>query len=1697
MAQDERKKQGGFLKGIQGFFKAVTNTIQQDDVAEESQSFLQQEDKTQEILLSLSSEINPSQSLFAGPLNFLHDNAARQAYFNFIAQQEGEVISSLEQEEIQRANENFNFHRQAKEKEISAFLEATPPRDWTALGSSALKRNIPPHILGRLLELILEKAQNNDIPEDAAQQIKQAESKIQWQLKSEEAVISYLIKALNKKNSALEKGELLEKIRPHVTGKITHEDLKQRTEEVFSNWIKIYKSLEKRKRLAENDDFNFDSFDFDAELPEFGEKEENFLKDLSKEDKPDKMARQLEEEDENRKNLLINNMAFDPRFDKYFDQMVQHLSKDDLGTLMGIISSHIRQIEQKQGFDASEEYLEDIISRVKKRLGPNTLIENKILNIKLYLQKAHQEYTRQLAELKKRLDGLNIQEQIGILRTMGKDPQFQNIFGTVQNMERLLIEEHFEEIFNGLPVKTQEIVAKSLLSDLNSLKNQYPYLIDKLKRKLELVSAIAEKQQASVPEVDYGLLNKIVGFAREKSYDIPHEDLDDLSKSKKNREEILNLLHEIDRLPSLDERIITVKFWLDNAVYEAKPHLEEFLKIHLSTLKEAKAREGGLLRMIFDHLKELESKQEKLEYLNEKLKDPVYAHMHPILNNLIANIQKEEAQEPDVITEHWIREQIDSIEDLNSRINWIKIRMYLPSFAGFQNLLRQILEESEEARESAFTEDLEDTLIAQASVKSLQDKKGQGSEDKIHKNIISLTREIMSIPGKVERRKFIKEQETLYPLDEEHIFYKQRKLLYYLVNVDNDDKPGQKLKVLADKVLYHFKEKAEFFKILKLSRFSHQGKSLSMMDELKISDSDLAYYAAYIVGSDKTPLEVRLNFLKNFSKGDVRVEEVIIPKGDIQTKMDYKDFFQITPAILDKAIKDLSRYIKEKPKRALDNEEINPDTPMAAADEKPFMAKEENFRKEKPRKNDKQTATETSRIEQDKQPEKDNPRQAENDLTHHHVEVDQDLIETEVHQALHDTDNDYHTDKTMTETEEENNARFHQDEKIAHQRVDNETLASNQDKPSPWREENDAYLPEEDALDKSPGENKNSNPIDDKKRLTDQDHASSGYQPNQREKSEKPEEKANTKAKTQEQKNQEYYEKNKTEIDKAVTSHLENLGKERSKALIGPMTEQTQQASKQKENRGRIWAVMNNLKACYPEAVPDLIEQSIIPVFTEAGDTLSQDIFTAMNQNIFKPILFQGADVNVEDSLDAIENFMGKKDVLTQSRPLILEMAGKMKNTRFDEIKSKVSHNQSRKSAENEPVTEDNLLSILTALSRLASPQEAAVKLQQDFIPRCQKSDKKELHDNLVRVKGIIGADKRVNWPAVEKYFGPEITGMLKNIKSLSASNMTGEKKGTEKASIAAGTQKFSGVESYLTNMAFFEDPHKIIRSALEAQKDLEPLLGSGKQKERQDLIDQLYDNKQIFTFDKRFYIGHGRLADFIHDKNNQGYDKPNLAKGLLSFLSGLETNEKAAFVGVEPEQWPDFEELMEQWSSGKKLGQDKKENRRPPRTAGGVLSSGAGSKKKGDSSSGLSLFSGASSSSKGSKNKHASKSTPRSSRSPSSKPNKTPHPKKQGKAKKPVLTSKSKEILDRANKIITEKLVFLIKQYDTRKDLKMLEQSYLRGKSENLKMLIDPVMHSVLYSILEKDEELCQNLSFDQRKITSLFSKMMKKLKK
>ena len=155
---------------------------------------------------------------------------------------------------------------------------------------------------------------------------KKKASKTQWELKSEEAVISYLIKALEKKKFALEKGQLLKKIKPHILKKISHPGLKERTEGLFSKLRNIYQTLENRTTESQEDDFNFNSFDFDSQLPEFGEKEEQFLTDLAQEDKVQEIAQRLDEEEEHQKTLYISNMAFDSRFDDYFDKVVNFLS---------------------------------------------------------------------------------------------------------------------------------------------------------------------------------------------------------------------------------------------------------------------------------------------------------------------------------------------------------------------------------------------------------------------------------------------------------------------------------------------------------------------------------------------------------------------------------------------------------------------------------------------------------------------------------------------------------------------------------------------------------------------------------------------------------------------------------------------------------------------------------------------------------------------------------------------------------------------------------------------------------------------------------------------------------------------------------------------------------------------------------------------------------------------------------------------------------------------------------------------------------------------------------------------------------------------------------------------------------------------------------------------------------------------------
>lgn len=1718
----EEKKKTNLFTGLGRFFKTVGDVFSKNGEKSDYESSIPVDispdiQEIPPVINEYKAEINELENEGGTPfgdslkkiLATLSATEAKQKFMDFIRKKEVDRLTPFELETLDSAYHRAINLATEKRKQYASLTGSRDMKEIKQLLKDLKADNTtPPFVKQEIIKEVLKGLKENpSLMNNYTIFLK----RLEWEINGEKRIIDYTVKTLNKANDIKERFARLNDLAPYIQARIKDKKLKDVSRKLFDYMIDFYDQLNQRLVNLGNETELDDELglDFDDDnLPDFGAEDIAFLKKLAQKDDPSDMALDIDRFPEEKKADIIQEIAFDPRFDRYFKDIVGFLNKEDLGKLIGMVIMRVKEIERTQGRNVSRAYITDLINRLTHKLGDEHIIVLKVKNIQHHLIKAYGESAVKLEELKRKIQGKNPYEQIQIIKDASEEPGSSALFGAIRNLERLTVETHFDEIFSGLPLETQKVVAEGLLSDLVALKNYYPHLISRLESKLDEVDQRLKNSTYSPGEVDHELIDRIVDYANKSGS--PESGIPQDKKGKDRiPEEIKVIEKEIDSLPSLNAKITTARFWIENHYYSDKPVVEKFLLNKLEGLERAKAREGGLLRDLFDELRVLDTIKEKINFLEEKLKDPLYFHLKSMIKTLIGNIATNTDFAPVKITEDWILKQLRGIPDINRKIDWLRIRRYLASFEKFSDFINETIEQFETYQKEELQEELEEKIFGNMLL-----EKSAGKEKTIYKNIITLTRAALSLGEKVQRRKLIKEQEILYPLDKQDRFFKQRKLLYYLLNTQNDDVPVLKLKVLADKVLLSFNEKKDYLSLLKLSRFKGGDKVFTLMGELGLTDEDIAYYAVYILGSNRPGLEKRIEFIEDYRNGLVDVDGVPCPTKENRIVLkDYREFFVITPPVFVKVLTDLKKKLPEKREKPDSKNYLNEDVDQREENDGMSITEGEVITENKKG----EDHTGISEIAEEEIIERTEAENTDSFDTQAEIEEEQSMEagnESSLHnKSLKEQTKDFKVDgknrkitfktgREITTTED--------DSSVSTLQTDNEVITS--------REENEE--------------------IEEKK----------------------------------EDESEKVYKKNKSVIDNLVQKRIIERGVLKSKSSAHTMLNNSEKATKEEEIplSKRIARLLFDLSKCYPEAVPDIINRTIIPVFIENKSDAGRDIFNAINQNIFIPVLYNGAEVDVDSTVDSIESFLGKKGILSESHKIINSIVDELRNVRSKEIKAEVERKIHGMGGTSELVSKepDKITQVLRYLLGIDDPKQILPALDEKYIyPLSGNTGQKDLLKKLHTLKSILNTSKSINWQKVGDYYGEQAIPLMKQIKQrigilvtenrvsgvntktrtdsistdeISANKIhTGneqaglEKKEKEQASSEEKVIVPKVIENTLIKAPIFTDPHTVILKMASKDAGLNKMFGGNRNVARQYVIDTLYNAGKIFSYDKKRYIGFGRLAHYLHDKGNKDYNRQALAQALLAFISRFPGNAlKAAFIGVEEKDLTAFLQMLEAWIQPanppveKKRISDKKETfmknqDKKNKTIGTQQNVEHKSAQPTNDDKTKQVIT--------QKNQATTKKTIQYKTTPRIKDKRTYNRRKkktyyppekerrktdrritdrkkttkrhseQKKSTSRKLSARGETMLKKAEKLITEKLILLIKLYNDRQSLKMLYNSYLSSSSDRKYRLnlIDQKKHSAIYNAIKDDDAVLERLRFDVNKVMKQYHKKLKKMKK
>ncbi|MBN1411074.1 MAG: hypothetical protein JW969_09530 [Spirochaetales bacterium] len=1653
--QSQVRKNKGFLFGLKdlfsSFLSAVTNyrdELRGSQEMPEKSAFSKLIDEEEAAVESDT----PLTKIYKA----LNNKTAKDDFAAYFLENEGPLIDEAEKSLIEKYETRFKKNLDWKDRQTSEILAQG---DFSSLKSllDEMKRDkkMPLLLKYNTLGAVIERLSEMGVGEQGAAGIVLNDAiksckRMEWELDGEKRIIGYILKGLTSKGTIERKIDYIKRIEPYVIDKIKDDTLSGLAETIFSNLVQFYeKNNPSNGEMAETDD--------GLVLPEFGEEEDAFIEKLSRMGTDEEISRALDELNEGNRIGVIEKIAFDDKFSSHFSPIVDHLNVKDMGKLIGLIHKKIKVVEQEYGVKSGIKFVEELHRRVSHLLGPTNIISEKIKNIKNNLEKSEISFTNKLAEMKRRIAGKDNQEKLQVLLDMSKDPEFQGIFGTVQNLERIMLEDNFTAVFENLPLETQKIVAGELLSDLGSLRKYHPKLIKKLERKLKEVTELLGQADTLRPNVNYDLIDALLGFAEdpEKANDSlamavdeplsvnpdmedtkvqfkyeevieevlfaeeagdynefkelgevvmggsarrsPEQLLDSITGYAENAEtgnaeakgtlfESIEIMKKIDTIPTIGEKITVIRYWLKNGVYRDKPYIVNVLEGMLATLLQDKSCENGLLSRLFRHLETLGSNADKIKFIEGKLEDPEYRHIRQILGNMITNLENESVTEPRDISEASIDDQLTDLPNVEDRLNWLKERKHFPAYFQHVDYIDRKIEELEGEQSDSLNEKLDEEFQEEEIRDRIAGKKADGTKVRIHDNIITLARAVMEIPDKVQRQLYIKEQEQLKELPPDNFFFKLRKLLYYLTGCDVKEKPSDMLKSLCSRVLLSPKQKREYLKQLKLARFKVKDEHLTLGGELGLTDEDIAYYAAYIIGYDKTLAEKQLRIIRNVKNGSIRLEDVSYAgKGGKEVTVDYRTFFGITDFDLSRVISDLEKLLSKKKAGRRTVETVDEAIEENGADILTGMEK---------------VAAGIPGMDKDSEAgiDLDAGTEAGGELgMENGQDVDGGLgIDTGMDSEIDigvdlGLDVDANVDGELeTGTDMNSEAGIGEEGDYLEAGTDigsDMDMLTDLDMDSDKGREtgNDMDMGTDAGIDLDEGLDIDTG-MDTKTDIdADMDVDSiAGEGPDN-----SAAEESAPAVKTGES-DEGVYEKNRMNVDASVAERIREKGREEQQRLSPEMEKKTEDAvARYKPDlKERMRSLLTHLSGCFPVAIPEIIEKTIVPVLIKNQDYEARDLINILNQNIFNPALYAGAEIDLNTSIDSIESFLKQKDILKSSMDLISRIIEDIQKARSNEIHAEVKKEAVKYEALKSACASGKVTDIIVNLLKVKQESRIVPELENIYLKEISGNPKfNSLFKKLNLVKDIIMSHREYNTADLGKFFDANAVPLILRLRERVQGPRVAEKAGFQGSKNQQPSDAGIIEETDVSSTSFHDSDDKknvsiLSRVSGKLQEFMKPLTQKKSTRKSSNIFDifSIKPKTKKKTAGKTYSITRGK-------SRTRTYEPVKKKKPVLS------------------------------------------------------------------------------------------------------------RPKTQAKKK---ISNVTKEFLEKANTIITNKLIYLIRSYNTRQLLEMLYSSYLgpKARKSNLVALVDERAHKVIYDAIKNDPDIHPRLRFDMKKVMNVYNKKIKKVK-
>ena len=335
-----------------------------------------------------------------------------------------------------------------------------------------------------------------------------------------------------------------------------------------------------------------------------------------------------------------------------------------------------------------------------------------------------------------------------------------------------------------------------------------------------------------------------------------------------------------------------------------------------------------------------------------------------------------------------------------------------------------------------------------------------------------------------------------------------------------------------------------------------------------------------------------------------------------------------------------------------------------------------------------------------------------------------------------------------------------------------------------------------------------------------------------------------------------------------ISKKLEEIGEIKNKEVIEEIKKKAHEIyeDKNKEKEEKISELLAYLTTCYPEAVTKIISDEILPIFRQDAIELeSHKLLETINDSVFKPAM-QGKDV--AENLKFFEKNLSEKNI-GNIKTIVFKIDECWKEEEKKLIKKAEVTASFEKAKE---ITKKRTEKIKEEI-RIAT--EAEKEFEEITI---EKKEKRKDEKGKEEFKEKVDAENPVN------------IGV-----------------------------PFSDIEETLIGMTSFIKPHLIILNIVRQNSDLKE--EDFDTETRRKIIDKLFDEGKIFTYDGTTYIGQGQINNIARSNVIPSMDKAVFIRKLDDFLKKFTTKEELFdFLGVEDEmEYRQLNYILDKYSGNRK----------------------------------------------------------------------------------------------------------------------------------------------------------------------------------